>query len=216
MLKKLFMFLFVLMLCCTAFKVKASNGTTDTGHSGVIELGFKNPHLGYKILNQMPNSEINSAYKKVKKRAFGWSVHEINNAVPIWYISDVIFSKSNRTNQVFNFTYTTKYSTESALELSASGSIATKVSGKVKAITMSVNLDLEGEITKATKNYYEEKTTFTVVLNPGKKVSLLVRGDANVSTGVGKNYILGIPFNKGTWEYIDFVTEYYEFLEEDI
>ena len=51
---------------------------------------------------------------------------------------------------------------------------------------------------------------------PYTKLTLMVRGDCVVSNGVGKYYVFGIPFSKGTWEYIDFVTEYYEFFEEKL
>ena len=216
MIKKILVGFLVLSLNLTFLKVKASSGIRNTGHSDVIELGFVDEHLGYEVLNQMSEEELNQAYKKVKRKAFGWNTTTINYAVPIWYISDVVFSKSNNTNQTFEFTYNTKYSTTAELELSASGTIATKVSGKIKAISASVNLDVEGEVTKVTKDYYEEKTNFTVVLNPKHKISLLVRGDAFLSTGVGKYFLFGISMKKGTWEYIDFVTEYYEILEEEL
>ncbi len=216
MIKKILLSFLVLSVCTTFLKVSAKTSIRNTGHSDVIELGFVDEHLGYQILNQMSEQELNKAYKKVKRKAFGWNTATINYAVPIWYISDIIFSKSNNTNQIFEFTYNTKHSTTSELELSASGTIATKVSGKIKAISGSVNLDLEGEVAKVTKDYYEEKTNFTVVLNPKRKISLLVRGDAHISTGVGKYFIFGVSMKKGTWEYIDFVTEYYEFLEEEL
>lgn len=216
MLKKFLVCFLGLGFSFSLMKVNAASSIRNTGHSDIIELGFVDYHLGYKLLNQMDDTELNQAYKKVKRKAFGWNTMTINYAVPIWYISDIIFSKSNKTDQTFEFTYNTKYSTTSELELSASGTIATKVSGKIKAISASVNLDLEGEVTKVTKDYYEEKTNFTVVLNPKRKISLLVKGDALVSTGVGKYYLFGISMKKGTWEYIDFVTEYYEFLEEEL
>lgn len=215
MIKKIVICFFVLSFCCITTKVQAA-GITSTGHSNIIELGFKDPHVGYKILNEMSSKEINNAYKKIKRKGFGWNIYFINKKIPIWYISDIIFSKSNKTNQVFTFKYNTKYSTKSQIEYSATGSIAGKVSGKVSAITGSADLSLKGTISSVTESYYEEKNDFTVVVNPGKKISLLVRGEANLSTGVGKYFFLWITCNKGTWEYIDFVTEFYEFVEEDV
>lgn len=215
MLKKFVICFFVFSLMCVPFKVHASTKIRNTGHSSIIELGFKDEHVGYKILNQMSNKEVNNAYKKVKRSGFGWNVHVINNCVPIWYISEIVFSKSNKTQQVFTFKYNTKSSTENSVEYSVSGSVGGKLSGKIKDITGSISLDLKGEITSVTEKYYEEKSDFSVVINPGKKISLLVRGDANISTGVGKYFFLWITFSKGTWEYVDFVTEYYEFIEEN-
>lgn len=216
MFKKCFICFITLCTLTTVLKVHAASSTKNTGHSDIIELGFYDYHLGYKLLSEMSNDEINSAYKKVKSKAFGWSVKEINTNIDAWYISKIIFSKSNRSEQVYTFTYTNKHTSKREIELSASGSIATKVSGKIKAITLSGSLDGEGEIKKTTEEYFEEKANFSVDLMPYTKLTLMVRGDCIVSNGVGKYYMFGIPFSKGTWEYIDFVTEYYEFFEEKL
>lgn len=216
MFKKCFICLITLCSLTTALKVHAASSTKNTGHSDIIELGFYDHQFGYKLLSEMSSDELNSAYKKVKSKAFGWNVKDINSNVDAWYISKIIFSKSNKSNQVYTFTYSTKHSSTNELELSASGTIATKVSGKIKAVTLSGSLDGKGEITKTTEEYFEEKTNFSVDLMPFTKLTLMVRGDCVVSNGVGKYYVFGIPFSKGTWEYIDFITEYYEFFEEKL
>ena len=77
---------------------------------------------------------------------------------------------------------------------------------------MSIRADLKASI----KNYYEESTAFNVVVYPGKKVSLLVKGDGELSSGVAKKYFFGIQIKKGTWETIDKLTEYYELYEENL
>ena len=97
-----------------------------------------------------------------------------------------------------------------------SGSLSTKASGKIKGITLGGDIKGEGELKNSSEEYFEEKTNFSVDLKPYTKLSLMIRGDCIVSSGVGKNYFLGIQIEKGTWEYIDFVTEYYEFLEEEL
>lgn len=216
MIKKIFICLFMLVLCFTSIKVKADTSTVNTGHSDIIELGFYHHYLGYKLLSDTPKKEIDKAYKEVKRKAFGWNVKEINNNVHAWYISDIIFSKSNKSSQKYTFTYSTKHTTTTKTEYSVSGSIGSKLTGKIKSLTLTFNLDTEGEITNKTEEYFEEKTDFSVDLKPYTKLSLVIRGDCLVSTGVGKNYILGIPVSKGTWEYITFLTQYYEFIEEKV
>ena len=216
MLKKYFICFITLLTLTTSVKVYASSSTKNTGHSDIIELGFYDYQLGYKLLSEMSKDEINNAYKKVKRSAFGWKVKEINNNVDAWYISEIIFSKSNRSNQTYTFSYSTKHTLTKETEFSASGSIATKVTGKIKVVTLTGSLDTEGEIKQSSKDYFEEKTNFSVDLMPYTKLTLMVRGDCIVSNGVGKMYVLGIPVSKGTWEYIDFVTEYYEFFEEKL
>ena len=216
MFKKYFICFITLCSLTTVLKVHAASSTKNTGHSDIIELGFYDYQFGYKLLSEMSKSEIDSAYKKVKGKAFGWNVKDINTNVEAWYISNIIFSKSNKSNQVYTFSYATKHTSKNKVELSASGSIATKVSGKIKAVTLSGSVDGKGEISKTSEEYFEEKTNFSVDLMPFTKLTLMVRGDCIVSNGVGKYYVFGIPFSKGTWEYIDFVTEYYEFLEEKL
>ena len=163
MFKKCFLCLITLCSLTTVLKVHAASSTKNTGHYDIIELGFYDYHLGYKLLSEMSNDEIKNAYKKVKSKAFGWSVKEINNNVDAWYISKIIFSKSNRSEQVYTFTYTNKHTSKKEVELSASGSIATKVSGKIKSVTLSGSINGEGEIKNSTEEYFEEKANFSVV-----------------------------------------------------
>lgn len=216
MFKKYLICFITLCTLTTSFKVYAAESTKNTGHADIIELGFYDYHMGYQLLSEMSKKDLDIAYKKVKRSAFGWSVKEINNNVDAWYISEIIFSKSNRSSQVYTFSYTTKHTSTNEVELSASGTIATKVSAKIKTITLTGSLDAEGEIKSTSKDYFEEKSSFSVDLMPYTKLTLMVRGDCVVSNGVGKFYVLGIPVSKGTWEYIDFVTEYYEFFEEKL
>ncbi len=216
MLRKYLFCFITLCILTTTVKINAASSTKNTGHSDIIELGFVDYHLGYQLLSEMSDKELNNAYSKVKRKAFGWNTSTINNNVDAWYISDIIFSKSNRSNQVYTFTYTTKHSSKHEVELSASGTIASKVSAKIKTVTISGSMDAEGEIKNTTEEYFEEKTNFSVDLMPFTKLTLMIKGDCIVSNGVGKYYVLGIPVYKGTWEYIDLVTQYYEFLEEEL
>ena len=216
MLKKYFICFITLLTLTTTVKVYAESSTKNTGHSDIVELGFYDYQLGYKLLSQMSKKEIDDAYKDVKRSAIGWNVSTINDSVDAWYISEIVFSKSNRSSQIYTFSYSTKHTITKQTEFSASGTVATKVSGKVKKITLSGSLDTKGKITTTTKDYFEEKNNFNVDLMPYTKLTLLVRGDCIVSNGVGKFYVLGIPVSKGTWEYIDFITEYYEFYEEKL
>ena len=216
MLKKIFICFFVLSFICIVSKSSASASTKNTGHTNVIELGFYEENLGYKLLSETSDKEIENAYKKVKRKIFGWNKVTINNNLDAWYISEIIFSKSNRSTQTFTFVYNTKQSVKSKQEYSVSGSLSTKASGKIKGITLGGDIKGEGELKNSSEEYFEEKTNFSVDLKPYTKLSLMIRGDCIVSSGVGKNYFLGIQIEKGTWEYINFVTEYYEFLEEEL
>ena len=43
---------------------------------------------------------------------------------------------------------------------------------------------------------------------------MYLTGDAYLSQGAAIYYFFGIPIVKKNWEYIDVLTEYYEFYEE--
>ena len=216
MIKKLIVIMLMLVALMTPLKVKAYSGITDTGHEDIRELGFLDETKGHKILKTMSDFDISQAMNKIKRKSFGWRLENINYKLPVWYISDVIFSKSNNTKQKIDFSYNLEVSTTKTTDYSMSGSVVSKVSSKFKNIGINVDTTLKGEFGQQIKHYYEETSSFKITIHPGKKISLLVMGDADLSTGVGKFYIFGICFKKGTWEYIDYVNEYYEFYEEDI
>lgn len=198
-----------------SLKVEA-RGIVNTGHDDIKEIEFVNTEVYHEILSEMSNSQINDYLDKVPHRAFGWSAFVINDHVPVYIIKDVIFSRSNNTTQELKITYDVKYTKTEELEKSISGSIATKISGKIKGINAGVDATIKGDVKKTIKDYYEEKTDFTIRIPQGTKISLQVKADAQLSTGVGKYYFLGITLKKGTWEYIDIITEYYELLEEKL
>ena len=81
MLKKYFICFVTLLTLTTSVKVYAASSTKNTGHSDIIELGFYDYHMGYQLLSEISKKEIDNAYKKVKRSAFGWNVKEINNKI---------------------------------------------------------------------------------------------------------------------------------------
>ena len=119
MFKKYLICFITLCSLTTAFKVSAKSSTRNTGHSDIIELGFYDYYLGYKLLSEMSKKELDTAYNKVKRKVVGWSITEINNNIDAWYISEIIFSKSNKSNQVYTFDYSTKHTLTKEVEVSA-------------------------------------------------------------------------------------------------
>ena len=216
MTKKIITIFLFMLLAFVPLKVHAYDGITDTGHNDIKQLGFLDESQNHKILKTMSDFDINQAMSKVKRKAFGWRLENINYKIPVWYISDVIFSKSNNTHQKIEFKYNLEVSTTKTNDYSMAGSVVGKMNGKLKNLGFNVDATLKGEFGQEIKHYYEETSNFTISIHPGKKISLLVMGDGDLSTGVGKYYFFGMCFKKGTWEYIDYVNEYYEFYEEDI
>ena len=75
---------------------------------------------------------------------------------------------------------------------------------------------LESDIGLKSDISFEEEMDFTIKILPQKKVSLIVKGKATISSGANKYYFLGICTKKGYWEYVDVISEYYELYEEEI
>ena len=59
-------------------------------------------------------------------------------------------------------------------------------------------------------------TEIYIVVAPKTKLTVSIRGEARLNNGVCRYHILGIGFNKGEWEYIDVVNEYYDYYEETV
>lgn len=212
--KKIFIIIVTILIFSNFSLVKANNGITNTGHATIEELDFLNKDADYRLLNQMSETTINNYLSQVKRKGFGWNIKTINKNIPIWYISETVFSKSNNTFRDLEFNYTIKQTQSRELEISVAGSLAAKGSGKIKSVSASLDAEIKGEIRSISKTFYEESQTFKLYIPKRHKISLLVKGEGSVSTGVAKYFFFGFTAKKGTWEYIDLETEYYEYYEE--
>ena len=191
------------------------NAGTKTGHKEFTKITFLYNKDAF-LLVEMNNTQLEDMMKEVKRKAFGWSTYTniINNEVV--YEAGSIFSRSNNTSQPIDFTYSTLASTSKQLTSNLSGTLAMKASGKIDVVTLGLDTSIRGEIGTKSTISFEEEVDFSVKIMPNKKVSLLVKGIANLSNGASKYYFLGICTKKNYWEYIDVMSEYYELYEETI
>ena len=69
----------------------------------------------------------------------------------------------------------------------------------------------------ATETYVKttESGSMNIVIQPNKKVTLRIVGDARITNGVSKYYLFGICFKKGAFEIVEIQSTIYELLEED-
>ena len=191
------------------------NAGTKTGHKEFTKITFLYNKDAF-LLVEMNNTQLEDMMKEVKRKAFGWSTYTniINNEVV--YEAGSIFSRSNNTSQPIDFTYSTLASTSKQLTSNLSGTLAMKASGKIDVVTLGLDTSIRGEIGTKSTISFEEEVDFSVKIMPNKKISLLVKGIANLSNGASKYYFLGICTKKNYWEYIDVMSEYYELYEETI
>lgn len=212
LLKVNFIIILITMMICGSIHTQAG---TKTGHKEFNEIKFQ-PGSNEKLIIDFSNVEKNELFKKVKRKAFGWStkVNILNRTVS--YTADTIFARSNHTNQVIAFSYATSSTRKKQVTQSLAGTLSLKASGKISDISLNLDESIRSEIGYKTEISFEEKTDFDFKINPGKKISLIVKGYANLSNGASKFYFLGIGVNKMLWEYVDIVNEYYEIYEEEI
>ncbi|MCK9537031.1 MAG: hypothetical protein M0R05_05585 [Bacilli bacterium] len=199
--------LFVLM----GLNVKAY---TKTGHPDVSEIVFKDKG---KLLINMTTSELDKAYTATGKRCFwGWKHHYMNIYCKADYIGEVIFAKINRTSDPIKIDYSLKETDYIERSVKTVGSISGTFSGKIKQIDCKLQGEYRREVTKKTTETTVEDSAFSVVLKPYTRLVYHITGEALVTNGVSKYYVLGILMKKGSWEYIDIITTYYEIYEEEL
>ncbi len=198
---------FCIMVCSTAY---ASN---YTGYDNIKDIIVPTGSTA-RLLVQIPKKEKEQAIKDVKWKFMGWSTKNITKQQLVIYEAKTIFSRSNKTTEPISFKYNVTDLNVVTNTTSFTGSITSKASSKIKSISISGENTMKVTTEKVIKKSHEEATSFMVNIYPNRKVSLIVKGLAEVTNGGSKYFFLGIPFKKGNYEFIDVLTEYYELYEE--
>lgn len=207
--------IFCLLCFLFSLNVYIVNASEVAGHPEFQEIKIPKSSQA-KLINDMDQKVIDSAYQDLKKSFWGWSVNVIVNNQIVQYTGDTVFAKKNNTSQYLNYTYYCEEEESVTTSISASASLAGKASGKIKAVSATLDNEIRGEIGKKTYVSKLESTKIFINVPPRKKLTITIRGEARLNNGVCKYYILGIAFKKGEWEYIDVVNEYYDYYEETI
>lgn len=210
--RKIIFCLFCLMSCLNVYVVGAAE---STGHPEFQEIRIP-VGSDAKLISNMDKETINKAYGKIKRKFWGWGVEVIVNNQKVEYKGDTVFAKKNNTTQTLKYIYFHRKEESVTTSVSASASLAGKASGKIKAVTTSLDNSIRGEIGKKTEASRMESMEITIIVPPKKKLTVCIRGEARLNNGVCRYYVLGIGFKKGEWEYIDVVNEYYDYYEENI
>lgn len=207
--------MFCLLCMLMSLNMYIVNAAGVPGHPEFQEIQIPGSSAS-KLINDMEDSVIKSAYDKVKRKFFGWGIKTIVENQMVTYKGDTVFSKKNNTSQYLNFNYTWEQEESVTTSIAASASLTGKASGKIKVVNASLDALIRGEIGKKTIVSKTETTEILIVVPPRKKLTVTIRGEARLNNGVCKYYFLGIGFKKGEWEYIDVVNEYYDYYEETI
>lgn len=208
--KKILIFCLLLILVNT-ISIKAY---TKTGHEMFTEIEFVEEGT---LLVNMTSKQIDQGYKDIGRGRFvGWKHHFFTVKKEATYIGEILFARSNRSREPIKIDYKLKDTQTNERSYTIGGSLSSKFKTNIKSIDMELSPKIDGSIRDLTSNQKVEETSFTVTVMPNYKVVFRETGEALVTNGVSKFYILGITFNKGQWEYIDVVTRYYELYEEEL
>ena len=169
-----------------------------------------------RLLEDYSQKELNKEYKLVKRKAFGWSIKQLNDDVKIKFVGNTVFAKANNTDNELTFVYTFEEENFTESSVSVQGDLGIDVSGKVKVVSGGLNGKIRKEIGSKTQKTTVETMRTTLIIPPHRKLSIVTKGEAYLNTGVACYYFLGIRFKKGAWEYIDVISEYYDYYEEAI
>jgi len=192
---------------------KGIEAYSETGYDQFKEI---TPDMkSVELIHNMSDTTIDNALDSLKKKFIGSSEKTLNLYADAKYVSNTIFSRSNLTREEFSFTYDTSTVVYNEVSVSVKGTLSAKGTFKGKNKELTVNGEVTG--TYSTKNSTEdtEKNKFSVVIYPGKKVTLRIVGSCKVSNGVKKTYFLGIRTSKGAWEVIDITSTCCELIEEN-
>lgn len=205
------LFLLVILLTYVSNEAYAYS---ETGHEDFKQIVFVDEEC--KLLKDYSESEINNAYKNITRKAFGWQTHYLNLEQKIYYDGITIFSRSNKTSTTIDLDYALKETEVTQTSVTVTGSVSTKISGTIKKIntTLTGTISGERETEDSTSYTTDAKTSISLVLLPKTRITMLLTGEAYLTTGVSRYTFFGIGFRKGVWENIVVDTMYYELREE--
>ena len=205
----------ILLLCLLLGSNIVSKGYSETGHDDFKKIYIKSEA---KLLKDIWNKHIDEKLDEIPWMFFGWGTKFFCLNEEIEFEGDVIFSRSNKTEQSVTIDYYIQEVETTETSVSVKGSVSTKITGKIKKINTDISGSADINISKTDTDSYESstKTSFKIVMKPYTKVTLQIKGSGKLTNGVSKYRFLGIVFNKGAWERIDVETIYYELKEEPV
>lgn len=209
--KKLFVFIISIMI--SSLFILPVHAYSSTGYRQFEDIEIVNRDDVYLLINTSLKTRKNNL-SHVKWRLFGPSVYIKHNKVKVKYKKFDTFSRSNKTNNTLEYDYTYKFNVSGEFNVDQSSTSGADISGKVEVINIAVEESIKEAIGASLEVDVSKEVNYTITVDPHTKVTMYITGDALLSQGAVKYYIFGIPVFKSNWEYIDVVTEYYEFYEE--
>jgi len=184
-----------------------------TGHDEFSKLEFVDQHC--QLMKDMDDLYVRMRIRALPVKFIGTSTSIEYQYKDATYIGNVIFSRSNKSRDVFIFDYSLQTVEFMSRCITIEGSLNMKAAGKIKKVEASGGITIEGSYEVERSEQQTEKSSMTIKVYPQKKMTLHVTGDAKISSGFTKKWFFWICIQKGAWEIVDVVTSYFELVEDD-
>ena len=169
---------------------------------------------GVTQIDDWQASELEEYYEKVPKKFFGWSSVLIYDEEPAVYVSETLFSYANQSKDPVKYTYSHTNDESRKYQVNVTGNITTSAAGQIKDFKLKFDSSVKSTIAGDTQSSTNTKMNLNIEVPAYRKVSLKLRGEARLSSGVGVYYVMWMPVRKGAFEVLDVISEHFWLKEE--
>jgi hypothetical protein len=169
---------------------------------------------GVTQIDDWQSSELAAYYKRVPKKFFGWSSVLIYDEEPAVYVSETLFSYANQSNDSVKYTYSHTNDESRKYQVNVTGNITTSTAGQIKDFKLKFDSSVKSTIAGDTQSSTNTKMNLNIEVPAYRKVSLKLRGEARLSSGVGVYYVMWMPVRRGAFEVLDVISEHFWLKEE--
>ncbi len=167
-------------------------------------------HSGGLLLEKFSDSEYETYYDKLGgKRFWGWKTFIAYKNEPVTFTRDTLYIIYNEGETAI--TESIKLSRDEVVtrQYSTSGSIGLKGAGNYEGFKLNLDSAIDYSASKKVVTTLEEEYQIKVSVDPYTKLTIKIKGEGKVTSGVGKYYRFWKNVKKGGWEIFVVTTEYY-------
>ena len=200
---KIFIVSLMFLLCSVMVK-----GVEGSDYKTYQEITFE--HKGAKLLSEYGNKDFEKFYGKLdKKRFWGWRTYTAYKDEELSFIDDTLYVIINEGDTAIEETIKLSRDYSVKKQYSVSGSLGITGSGSEKGFKLGLEEEIESTITTTVSGTIEETYTMKMLVDPGTKLSIQIKGEGKITNGVAKYYRFWRNVKKGGFEIFWITTEYY-------
>ncbi|MFK5883326.1 MAG: hypothetical protein QM489_03185 [Candidatus Izemoplasma sp.] len=165
---------------------------------------------GNEFLSDYSKSQYDKYYGFIDNRRFwGWNTYTVINSVHLTYTKETMYIIVNEGTTPITQTYYIKSEDETKKQYSVSGNIELSIKGKIDGFALGLEDSIKTSITAVVTSSVDEKFEVKVLVDPGTKLTVQIKGEGKLSNGVARYYRFFRNVKKGGWEVFVITTEYY-------